>query len=84
MNRILADQMQVILNHRRGRDEVSTNSSSNVVRTVVTANSGKLPVLGCNQQEAPAVLETTTNGRTHSRTCSSTRLKDGKTQVKKV
>ena len=45
MNRILADQMQVILNQRMGRDEVSTNSSSNVVRTVVTANSGNLPVL---------------------------------------
>ena len=54
------------------------------MRTVVTANIGNLPVLGCDQQEAPAIVETTTNGRTLSRTRSSTHLKDGKTQVKKV
>ena len=83
MNRMLADQMQFILNQRRGGDEVSTNSSSNEVPTIVTANNGNRPALQCDQQEAPAVVETT-SGRTLSRTRSSTRLKDGKTQVKKV
>ena len=75
--------MQVILNQRRGGDEMSTNSSSSEVRTVVTANSGNRPALQCDQQEAPAVVETK-SGRTLSRTRSGFRLKDGKTQVKKV